>query len=62
MWTERTLAFTAMQPLVRQGLALAAAGVASGAMATFGVSRLMGSMLFEVSPHDPLAIGGAALL
>jgi putative ABC transport system permease protein len=48
--------------VVRQGLLLAAIGVACGTAATYGVSRLMGSLLYAVSPHDPLAVGGAAAL
>jgi putative ABC transport system permease protein len=48
--------------VIRQGLLLAAAGVACGVVATYGLSRLMGSLLYQVSPHDPVAIGGAGVL
>jgi predicted permease len=38
---------------VRQGLGLAAAGVALGLAAAFMVMRIMSSLLFNVSPADP---------
>jgi predicted permease len=48
---------------VRQGMRLAAIGVAVGIAVAFGVTRLMASLLFEVSPLDPLAyLGGIVLL
>ena len=39
---------------VRYGLGLAAVGIASGLAAAVALTRLMGSLLFEVSPIDPL--------
>jgi predicted permease len=39
---------------VRQGLTLAAAGIVLGLAAAFGVMRLMSSLLFNISPVDPL--------
>jgi predicted permease len=39
---------------VRYGLGLAAIGVACGLAAAIALTRLMGSLLFEVSPIDPL--------
>ena len=39
---------------VRHGLLLAGLGVACGLAAAFALSRLMTSLLFEVSPSDPL--------
>jgi putative ABC transport system permease protein len=54
---------------VRQGVGLAACGVAIGLTAAFGAMRLMASLLFEVSPVDPItyaqvavALLGAAVL
>jgi putative ABC transport system permease protein len=46
---------------VRHGLALAAVGVAIGLLAAFGATRLMASMLFEVSPVDPMTYAAVAL-
>ena len=46
---------------VRHGLSLAALGVAIGLLAAFGIMRLMTSLLFEVSPVDPLTYGAVAL-
>jgi predicted permease len=48
--------------VLRQGLVLAAAGVAIGAAAAWGCSRFAASLLFDVSPQDPAAIGSAAAL
>ena len=39
---------------VRQGLFLAAAGVACGVVVALGVTRLLASLLFHVSPMDPV--------
>ena len=40
--------------IVGEGLALAVAGAALGTVAAFGLTRWMGSLLFSVSPTDPL--------
>jgi len=42
-----------------RGLALAAAGVVLGATVALGLTRLLGSLLYKVSPRDPLAFGSA---
>ena len=47
--------------IVRQGLAPAAMGAAGGLAATLLVSRLLSSLLFGVSPTDPLVIGSGVL-
>ena len=39
---------------IRHGLMLTAIGVAIGLAAAAGLMRLLGSLLFEVSPLDPL--------
>jgi predicted permease len=39
--------------VVGQGLRMAAAGLAIGALGAFAVTRLMSAMLFEVRPSDP---------
>jgi predicted permease len=41
--------------VMRQGFGLAIAGVAIGLAAAFGLSRLLESFLFHVTPHDPFA-------
>src|SRR6202171_316721 len=42
-----------------RGLALTAAGVVLGATVALGLTRLLGSLLYKVSPQDPLAFGSA---
>ena len=46
---------------VRHGLMLAAIGIACGLAAAFALMRLMSSLLFDVSPIDPLTYGAVAL-
>jgi ABC-type antimicrobial peptide transport system permease subunit len=48
----RETALTAM--IVRQGVLLASAGVALGMAAAAGLTRIMASFLFAVSPVDPV--------
>ena len=49
--------------MLRRGLALAAAGLCCGILATWWLGRFLSSLLFGVGPRDPLTIlGGAALL
>ena len=43
------------QLVLGQGLRLALAGLGVGLLASFAVSRLLNSVLYEVSPHDPLS-------
>ena len=45
----------------RQGLNLTLIGVALGLVAAFGLTRLMASLLYGVSPADPVTFGGVAL-
>jgi predicted permease len=47
---------------VRYGLALAGTGVAIGSVAAAGLTRLMKSVLFGVSPFDPLTYMAVALV
>ncbi len=49
---------------VKYGLAMAGIGVATGLVVALGLSRLLGSLLYQVSPMDPLTYGavGAVLL
>ncbi len=48
--------------VLSKGLELTAAGVALGAAAAFMLTRLMGYLLYQVSPRDPLAFGSALVL
>jgi putative ABC transport system permease protein len=48
--------------VLRKGLLLALWGIAAGTVAGLGVTRLLGELLFEVSPTDPPVIAGVALI
>ncbi|HWQ33602.1 MAG TPA: ABC transporter permease [Blastocatellia bacterium] len=48
--------------VVRKGLSLALLGIGAGVIASLGLTRLMQSLLFEVSANDPLTLAGVALL
>jgi macrolide transport system ATP-binding/permease protein len=45
--------------VLSQGIALTAGGVVLGAAASLGLTRLIGDLLYKVSPRDPLAFGSA---
>jgi putative ABC transport system permease protein len=45
-----------------QGAKLALAGIVIGSAAALALTRLMRSLLFEVSPADPLTFAGIAAL
>ena len=45
----------------RQGVRLAALGVALGLLAALGTTRLIGGLLYDVSPTDPVTLGGTGL-
>ena len=45
--------------VVSRGLQLTAAGIVFGVVAALILTRLMGNLLYKVSPHDPLAFGTA---
>jgi ABC-type antimicrobial peptide transport system permease subunit len=45
--------------VVSRGLQLTAAGIVFGGIAALILTRLMGNLLYKVSPHDPLAFGAA---
>ncbi len=48
--------------ILRQGLWKTGAGIAAGLGVAFYLTRLLRSWLFDVTPGDPLAIGGVTLL
>ena len=49
--------------VLRQGITLALSGIAIGLIATVAAARLLNSVLFEITPWDPLAwVGSSATL
>jgi ABC-type antimicrobial peptide transport system permease subunit len=52
-------ASTLLRLVLSRGLALMAAGVVIGAAVALGLTRLLGNLLYHVSPRDPLAFGSA---
>ena len=48
--------------VMSRGLLLTAGGVALGAVAALALTRLMGNLLYQVSPRDPLAFGSAFVI
>ena len=48
--------------VVGQAARMALVGVAVGLLGAFALTRVMQSLLFAVSPLDPIALGGAAVL
>jgi predicted permease len=51
-----------LRRVVGHGIALAAIGATIGTAASFGVTRLLGSMLYDVKPGDPLTLAGVTAL
>ncbi len=45
--------------VMSRGLGLVAGGVLLGAVVALALTRLLGNLLYKVSPRDPLAFGGA---
>jgi macrolide transport system ATP-binding/permease protein len=48
--------------VVSRGLRLTIAGAGLGAIAGFALTRLMGNLLYKVSPRDPVAYGSALIV
>jgi predicted permease len=46
----------------RQGLTMAGAGVVIGLVAALALTRYLRTLLFEISPTDPLTLGGVAAI
>ena len=46
-----------MRMVVQQGMATAAAGIAVGTAAALGMTRVMGSLLYEIAPTDGPTFG-----
>ncbi len=51
-----------LKMVLAQGLLTIAIGTAIGLAASFALTRTMRSLLFEVSPSDPLTMSGVAVL
>ena len=47
--------------ILRESVALVGVGLVIGVAAAYGASRLVASMLFELSPTDPLTYGTVSL-
>jgi predicted permease len=48
--------------VISRGLRLTTAGIIIGAITAFVLTRLMGNLLYKVSPRDPLAFGSAFVI
>jgi ABC-type antimicrobial peptide transport system permease subunit len=46
--------------VVREGMSMTALGLAGGVVSALWVSTFLASVLFGVTPHDPLTLSGAA--
>jgi predicted permease len=53
---------TVVRLVVGEGLRLSIAGIGLGLLGTIVLTRLMRSLLFEVSPNDPLTFAGVTIL
>ncbi|HEX9222776.1 MAG TPA: ABC transporter permease [Candidatus Acidoferrales bacterium] len=51
-----------MRLVMSRGLVLTAGGVLLGAAVSLGLTRLLGNLLYQVSPRDPLAFGSALVV
>lgn len=48
--------------VVQQGMRLAVAGLVVGLVIAFGVMRVLSSLLFGISSHDPVVFGGVSVI
>jgi putative ABC transport system permease protein len=48
--------------MIRHGLTLAIWGIAFGTLGAFGITRVIGSLLYNVTPTDPVSFGGVMAL
>jgi len=51
---------TVLRGVVGQGMSLTGIGVVVGLLGSWGVSRVLASLLYEVSATDPLTFAGTA--
>ncbi len=47
--------------VVRQGFLLAIIGIVCGLAGAFGITRVIGTLLYNVTPTDPISFGGVAV-
>ena len=51
-----------LRMILREAVFLAAAGISVGLLASIGLTRYIRSMLYDLTPFDPLTLYGAVLL
>ena len=51
-----------LRMVIGQGFRLAVTGLGLGLLAAFGLTRVLSSLLFGVSAHDPITFGGVSLV
>jgi ABC-type antimicrobial peptide transport system permease subunit len=49
-----------MRMILKQGLVLVGVGLAFGVAGALALSKVLGSLLYGVGPHDPLVLGSVA--
>jgi ABC-type antimicrobial peptide transport system permease subunit len=49
---------TILRMVIREGAVLAAAGMVIGVVGAIAVTRLLGTLLFQIQPYDPLTYAG----
>lgn len=54
--------FDVLKMVVRQGMILTLVGVVLGLAGAFALTRVMASLLFQVTATDPITFGAVALL
>jgi len=47
--------------ILGRGLKLACVGLVIGLAASLALTRLLSTLLFEISPHDPVILGGVSV-
>jgi ABC-type antimicrobial peptide transport system permease subunit len=52
-------ALNLLRLVISRGLSIIVAGTLLGMAVALGLTRLLGNLLYNVSPHDPLAFGAA---
>jgi ABC-type antimicrobial peptide transport system permease subunit len=51
-----------LRMILRQGLALVGVGLMLGMVGSLALSNVLASLLYGVTPHDPLVLGAVALV
>ena len=51
-----------MSLVMSAGAAVITAGLVTGLLGAFALTRLMQALLYEISPHDPLVLGGSVVV